>query len=323
MSGRKADSARIYGNVRFGENTYIAQGSVVRSEEESVQIGSFSWVLENSVMIGTPEHPLTIGRKTIFGHRCIAIGASIGDLCEIGNGAIFLPGCEVGSRCIFGEGTIVPAGMKIPQESVVVGRPARVIRKLTQEDHDMIARMRGGSMELPEEFWTVYEGEKVEGMMGKLYPHGEKFPLVHESTRVFDSAEITGDVVIGKNSMIGAGVRIIGDSHGPVIIGDNVHILENCVLHLLPNNRLILEDNVTIGPNCMIHGTKIGAGSVIESGSIICDDSVLGENTLVRSGTLVKQRSEFSSGQILEGFPAKVVGENESPMERPTWALRI
>ena len=95
--------------------------------------------------------------------------------------------------------------------------------------------------------------------------------------------------MIGENSVIGSGVRIIGNSHGPVRIGSNVHILENSVLHLLPDNMLIVEDNVTIGPGCIIHGTTIGTGSIIESGSIVCDYSRLGKNTLVKSGTLVKQ----------------------------------
>ena len=55
---------------------------------------------------------------------------------------------------------------------------------------------------------------------------------------LFDSAEITGDVVVGAGSVIGAGVKIIGDSHGPVRIGARVQILENTVLNLLPDNEL-------------------------------------------------------------------------------------
>ena len=299
MSLRKADSAKVYGTIHHGENVVIAQGTILRSEDESIQIGGRSMLLENSVMIGTQKHPLKVGRKTVFGHRC------------------------VGNMCIFGEGTIVAAGAKIPDGSVVVGRPGRVIRSLKQEDREMIARMRGGNISLPEDRVTVSKGPtKGEDEMGKLYPHVNKMPRDDETATVYDTAEITGDVVIGKHSLIGAGVRIIGDSHGPVIIGDHVHILENSVLHLLPDNQLIIGDHVTIGPACMIHGTTIGAGSVIESGAIVCDNSVLGENTLVCSGSLIKQRSVFLNDQILEGFPAKIVGKNEKPLRRPDWAFR-
>ena len=94
-------SARIYGKVRLGDGAYISQGTVLRSVGDSVQLGNATWVLENSVLIGTPEFPLQVGSKTIFGHKCIAIGARIGNLCEIGNGTIFLPGSRIGNRCIF------------------------------------------------------------------------------------------------------------------------------------------------------------------------------------------------------------------------------
>lgn len=322
MSNLRIDeSARLIGRVRLGDRAYIAQGSVLRSNGDSLSLGNSSWVLENSVLIGTPEAPLKVGSKTIFGHKCVVIGAEVGNLCEVGNGVIFLPGSKIGNMCIFGEGTIIPEGCVIPDESVVVGRPGRVIRKLTEEDKNMIARMRGNDLSLTPYRESVLSFEPKEDNMGKLYNFGEKYPVVSESAFIFESAEITGDVIIGNNTKIGSGVRIIGNSHGPVRIGNNVQILENSVLHLLPDNELIIHDNVVIGPGCIIHGTRIGEGSIIESGAIVCDYSALGNNTLVKSGSLVKQRSIFGDNQILEGFPAKSIGESTDKLQRPAWAL--
>ena len=96
--------------------------------------------------------------------------------------------------------------------------------------------------------------------MGQLYAYRDKTPRIADSAVLFDSAEITGDVVVGEGSIIGAGVKIIGDSHGPVRIGARVQILENTVLHLLPDNELVVEDDVVIGPGAMIHGCHLGAG---------------------------------------------------------------
>lgn len=321
---RISDSARVLGTLRLGDGVYVAQGSILRSIGDSLSLGNETWVLENSVLIGTPETPLKVGSKTVFGHKCIAIGTEIGDLCEIGNGTIFLPGSKIGNRCIFGEGTIIPENASIPDESVVVGRPGRVIRKLTKADQEMIQRMRGNDITIGEWIENLIENESG-GMdhMGKLYEFGDQSPQVAETALIFDSAEITGDVVIGEHSIIGSGVRIVGDTHGPVRIGNNVQILENSVLHLLPDNELIIHDNVTIGPSCIIHGTTIGAGTIIESGAIVCDYSRLGENTLVKSGSLVKQRSNFSDHAILEGFPATVTGENQKPNQRPAWAYAM
>lgn len=318
-----SESARIIGKVRIGENSYIAQGTVLRSIDDSIKIGNSSWVLENSVVIGTPEYPVNIGQKTIFGHKCIAIGTEIGDLCEIGNCTIFLPGSKIGNMCIFGEGVIIPENTVIPDNSVVVGRPGRIIRTLTDEDKAMISRMRGNNISLSEYIEIFFDNEiEEDGKMGKLYKYGDKFPLVSDTAYLFDTAEITGDVRIGENTIIGSGVRIIGDSHGPITIGNNVQILENSVLHLLPNNELIIEDNTVIGPNSMIHGTIIRENSIIESGAIICDNSVLGKNSLVKAGTLVKQRDVFEDNSIVEGFPGKLIGKNENIQEKPLWAVR-
>lgn len=316
-------SSCVIGRVNLGVGTKIAQGTVLRSVDNSISIGTASMVLENSVLIGTPSSPLSVGSKTVFGHKCIAIGTSIGDLCEIGNGVTMLPGSKIGNMCIFGEGTIIPENVIIPDGSVVVGRPYKIIRKITEDDKNMIKRMRGNDISLVQGNTIMIDTLCKEGEnMDKLHPYKDKYPQVADSAVLYGSAEVTGDVIIGENTYIGSGVKIIGDSHGPVRIGNNVQILENSVLHLLPDNELIIHDNVTIGPGCMIHGTTIGEGSVIESGAIVCDNSTLGKNTLVKSGTLVKQRSSFSDNAILEGYIAKEVGEVDGLLERPDWAIR-
>jgi carbonic anhydrase/acetyltransferase-like protein (isoleucine patch superfamily) len=118
-------------------------------------------------------------------------------------------------------------------------------------------------------------------------------------------------------------VKIIGDSHGPVRIGRDVQILENTVLHLLPENDLILDDGVIIGPGAMIHGCRIGAGSVVEPGAIVCDHSELGAGCIVRAGAVVKQRSRFGAGVEVDGFPAKEVGRVDGRPPAPPWAFTL
>ena len=157
--------------------------------------------------------------------------------------------------------------------------------------------------------------------MGTLYAYRDKVPSLGAGTVVFDSAEITGDVIIGSDSLIGAGVKIIGDSHGPVRIGSRVQILENTVLHLLPDNELVIEDDVVIGPGAMIHGCHIEAGCVVEPAAIVCDYSRVGAGSLVRAGACVKQRDRFGERSVLDGFPARLVGTLDAAPDRPDWAL--
>jgi carbonic anhydrase/acetyltransferase-like protein (isoleucine patch superfamily) len=159
--------------------------------------------------------------------------------------------------------------------------------------------------------------------MGQLYQYRGVLPSVAESAFLFPTAEITGDVAIGERTIIGAGVKIIGDSHGSVRIGNDVQILENTVLHLLPDNDLIVHDGVIIGPGAMIHGCRIGARSVIEPGAIVCDRAVLGPRSIVRAGAVVKQRSAFPADAELDGFPAMEVGQITGPPHIPTWAFQL
>src|SRR5437879_2676862 len=85
-------SAVIIGSARLGEGALLAEGAVIRATDRRVAIGAGSAVLENSVVVGTGYIPTTVGRRTTFGHRCLVVGAKVGDLCEIGNASILMPG---------------------------------------------------------------------------------------------------------------------------------------------------------------------------------------------------------------------------------------
>jgi carbonic anhydrase/acetyltransferase-like protein (isoleucine patch superfamily) len=319
-----SESASLFGTLMAGRGCHIAQGAVVRSADGQVRIGHGSLFLENGVILGGPRLPVAIGSKVVFGHRCLVIGALVGDLCEVGNSTILMPGARLGARCMTGEGTLIPPGEVIPDDSVVVGRPGKIIRKTSEADVDRVLRLRGGDFSLPAGELPRHDYPlRRNHAMGRLYAYGDKQPLVHPTAYLFDSAEITGDVIIGEDCIIGAGVKIIGDSHGPVRIGNRVQILENAVLHLLPDNRLIIEDDVIIGPGTMIHGCRIGSGCIIEPGAIVCDYSRLGKNCVVSAGSLVKQRDDFPDGSIIEGFPGKSSGRIDGAPSVPAWALSM
>jgi carbonic anhydrase/acetyltransferase-like protein (isoleucine patch superfamily) len=148
--------------------------------------------------------------------------------------------------------------------------------------------------------------------MGQLYEYRGILPTIAASATLFPTAEITGDVVVGERTIIGAGVKIIGDSHGPVRIGSDVQILENTVLHLLPDNELIIEDGVIVGPGAMIHGCRIGARSIVEPGAIVCDSSELGAGCVVRAGAVV------NSGRDSRPAPTSTASQRSTSDAFPT-----
>jgi carbonic anhydrase/acetyltransferase-like protein (isoleucine patch superfamily) len=315
-----AASAVMVGRSAVGLGAIVAQGAVVRSAGGYLRIGAGSAVLENSVVVGGRTMQATIGRRTTFGHRCLVIGATVGDLCEIGNASILMPGARVGDLVFLGEGTLVPPGAVLPDRAVAVGRPARVIRTADDRDLERLRGLRDGDLSLPDETAITIESTTEAGTVGQLYDYRGIMPTIAPTAVLFPSTEITGDVVVGDGSVIGAGVKIIGDSHGPVRIGRDVQILENTVLHLLPDNTLVIDDGATVGPGAMIHGCHIGARTVVEPGAIVCDGSVVGADSIVRAGAVVKQRSQFGDGRELDGFPAVDVGAI-APPARPAWAF--
>ena len=231
-------------------------------------------MIENSVVIGTAAIPTAIGRRTTFGHRCLVIGATVGDLCEIGNASILMPGARARRPGLPRRRNVVPAGMTLPDDVVAVGRPARVIRTASATTSSACAGYATATSR------SRRPRPSPSNPPWRPAPWASSTPTAASCRRIaaigalFPTAEITGDVVIGERTIIGAGVKIIGDSHGPVRIGNDVQILENTVLHLLPDNELIIDDGATIGPGAMIHGCHIGARPVIEPGAIVCDGSV-------------------------------------------------
>jgi carbonic anhydrase/acetyltransferase-like protein (isoleucine patch superfamily) len=317
-----ARSAAVLGTARFGEGSLLAEGAVVRSPDGGVEVGTGSAVLENSVVVGNTMIPTVVGRRSVFGHRCMVIGAAVGNLCEVGNASILMPGARLGSRVFLGEGTLVPTGVSLPDDVVAVGRPARVVRTASPDDLRRLVELRGGDLTVPPRTAITVTTTQESIAMGQLNAYRGIVPTIAGSATLFPTAEITGDVVVGKRTIIGAGVKIIGDSHGPVRIGNDVQILENTVLHLLPDNDLIIDHGVIVGPGAMIHGCRIGAGSVIEPAAIVCDHSVLGAGCVVRAGAVVKQRSHFADGTEIDGFPAVEVGRVSDPPDLPAWAWR-
>src|SRR3954453_10222905 len=202
-----AGSAGVLGDAHVGAGAILAQGLVVRAHGGAVSIGNHSAILENGVVIGTPEHPVLVGQRTVFGHRATIVGASIGDLCEIGNGAILMPGSRLGNGCILGEGTLVPPDTVIPDDAVLVGRPPHVIRSATDADRERLAVLRQHQTNLTDYPGILLHGPMQAGeRMGTLYAYRDKTPSIGAGTVLFDSAEITGDVVVGEHSVIGAGV---------------------------------------------------------------------------------------------------------------------
>ena len=125
-----AESAEVMGDVILGENASVWFGTVLRGDSETICVGKNSNVQDLSVLHADPGVPLTIGDNVTIGHQVMLHGCTIGDNTLIGIQAVVLNGAKIGKNCIVGAGSVVTEGKEFPDNTLIIGSPARVIRVL-------------------------------------------------------------------------------------------------------------------------------------------------------------------------------------------------
>ncbi len=137
-----APDATLIGDIKVDRNAGFWFGVVIRGDNEPIVIGADSNVQEHTVMHTDPGFPLTIGQGCTIGHRALLHGCTIGDNSLIGMGAIVLNGARIGKNSLVGAGALVTESKEFPDNCLIVGSPARVIRPL---DEAAIARLRASA----------------------------------------------------------------------------------------------------------------------------------------------------------------------------------
>jgi len=128
-------SAQIIGDVEIGAESSVWMNVVVRGDVHRIRIGRRTNIQDGTivhVMRGT--HPTTIGDEVTIGHAAVVHGCTIEDRVLIGMGVILLNGAHIGTDSIVGAGTLVTEETRIPPRSLVLGRPGRVVRPLTDDE---------------------------------------------------------------------------------------------------------------------------------------------------------------------------------------------
>lgn len=126
--GFVADSAQLIGPVWLGQRASVWFGAVVRADNHVIRIGADSNIQENAVLHTDAGVPLELGQGVTVGHLAMLHGCQVGDYSLIGIHAVVLNGARIGRFCIVGANALVTEGQEIPDYSLVVGSPARVIR---------------------------------------------------------------------------------------------------------------------------------------------------------------------------------------------------
>jgi carbonic anhydrase/acetyltransferase-like protein (isoleucine patch superfamily) len=141
-----------------------------------------------------------------------------------------------------------------------------------------------------------------------------KFPKIGEAVFIDESAQIIGDVEIGKNSSVWFNTVIRGDVYY-IRIGENTNIQDSCVVHVTRDrNATIVGDYVTVGHGVILHGCTVNSHCLIGMGAIVMDQVRVGEGSIIGAGALVTQGLDIPPGSLVFGSPAKIV-RRLSPQE--------
>lgn len=134
-----AETAQVIGKVRLAAGVTVWFGATIRGDNDWITIGADSNVQEGTVIHTDPGLAVNIGSAVTIGHKAMLHGCTVGDGTLIGIQAVVLNNAKIGRECLIGAGALITEGKEIPDRSVVMGSPGKVVRQLTEEQ---AARLR-------------------------------------------------------------------------------------------------------------------------------------------------------------------------------------
>lgn len=129
-----AGTATVLGDVKLGDYSSVWYGAVLRGDINRIVVGHHTNIQDNAVLHLADDFPCVLGNYVTVGHGAIVHACKIGDEVLIGMGAMVLDGAVVGRQSLIGAKALVKQGLKIPAGSLVLGAPAKVVRRLTPQE---------------------------------------------------------------------------------------------------------------------------------------------------------------------------------------------
>lgn len=128
-----AENASIIGEVEISEGSSVWFGAVLRGDEDRIIIGKNSNIQDNCTLHGDMNKPTVIGNNVTVGHNAVVHGCTIGDGTLIGMNATVLTGAKIGKNCVVGAGAVVTQNKEFPDNSLIIGIPARAVGVIDSE----------------------------------------------------------------------------------------------------------------------------------------------------------------------------------------------
>lgn len=134
-----ADNATVIGEVLLENNVSVWFNAVLRGDNSLISIGENSNIQDGAILHTDPGVPLNIGKNVTVGHKVMLHGCTIGDNSLIGINSVILNGAKIGRNCLIGANSLITEGKEIPDGSLVMGSPGKVIKTLSPEQQAELA----------------------------------------------------------------------------------------------------------------------------------------------------------------------------------------
>ncbi len=154
-----AKTAALHGKITIGPESSVWDSAVIRADIAEVKIGKGTSIQDNVTVHVDVNRPTIIGNYVTIGHNAVIHGAEIDDNSMIGMGAVVLNGARIGKNCIVGAGAVVTEGTVIPDNSMVLGIPGKVVKENSEKVIEAIRKNAEGYMLLTEAYLKKYSAE--------------------------------------------------------------------------------------------------------------------------------------------------------------------
>lgn len=146
-----------------------------------------------------------------------------------------------------------------------------------------------------------------------FYSFEDFIPVVDPSAYVHPQANVTGNVIIGRDVYIGPGACLRGD-WGGINIQDGCNVQENCVVHMFPGIAIEMEEGAHIGHGAIIHGAHVGRNVLVGMNAVIMDESRIGANSIIGALAFIKAKTDIPDRSLVVGNPARVIRQVSDEM---------
>ena len=156
-----------------------------------------------------------------------------------------------------------------------------------------------------------------------FYSFDGRIPSIGDGTYVSETAQVIGDVRIGRNCYIGHGAILRGD-YGAIYIGNESVIEEGVVMHAPPDERCTIGNRVVVGHGAIVHARSVGDSTTIGMGAILSIRSEIGGQSIVAEGAVVKQGQQVSASVVMAGNPSRKVRDiTKEDADRQNYSIEL